>query len=256
VKRCFEALRRDKGFLSSSDGQKRVILEYMLGPTLSPEVAPMRRNRVRLLWANRVEALTRLLKSKSYRGAQPSLAQEHLRDFMCSPTQTVTFLDATARNGHAVVVFGEAHDRKTLSYGRRWVMGKQKRPVARTYAPDPSVQSGWTKPMSDSSIRYHGRAVRLSRRRELALINWVEKSYVFYDDLRAKGVLGELRVAGESAPLVDRVFAALEGMMGDRPIKVVTGQYLAGRRAAEPKAGKKAADSAEPAEPKTPAESS
>ena len=233
VRRALSALVSNHGFAGSSEAQKRALLEYLLGPTLSPEVAPMRRNRVRLIWAYRVEELSRLLTSPKHRKAKPSLAQEHLRDFLCARTQQVTFLDATARNGHAAVVFGQPNNRQTLSYGRRWVMTKRRQPVARIYAPDPSVRSGWTKPMSDASVRYFGRTLKISRRNELHLINWVEKSYLFFDDLQAKGKLGHHRVSVESATLVESALSALETMMGDRPGKSSTGTYLAGHSVLE-----------------------
>ena len=70
----------------------------------------------------------------------------------------------------------------------------------------------------------------VSRSRERALITWIEKSFVFFDDLRARGELGERPVAGESAPFVERALAALEGMYGDRKMKVTTAVYLAGRK--------------------------
>ena len=228
--RAFDLLLKDPGFTESNPPQQRALLDYLLGPALSSEVAPMRRNRMRLVWASRVEQLVALIRSDAHRSVRPSLAREQLRDFLHAPVQEVVFLDATARNGHAAVVFGDPSDRRALSYGRRWVLSRDKRPVARTYAPDPSAHSGWTKPMSDSSIRYHGRSVMVSRSRERALITWIEKSFVFFDDLRARGELGERPVAGESAPFVERALAALEGMYGDRKMKVTTAVYLAGRK--------------------------
>ena len=189
----------------------------------------MRRNRMALWWDGRVEAATRLLRASEYRAATPSLAQEKLRDFMCAPTQTITFMDATARNGHAALVFGEPDNRKALSYGRRWVLTKTRRPTARLHTPDRSIHSGWLKPMSDASIRYYGRLVYTSRNRELALINWIERGHVFFDDLKAQRALGEQRLGGQGSHLVERAFAALEGMMGDSPLKMTTHTYLAGR---------------------------
>ena len=233
---AFEVLIADRGFLASSDPQKRALLDYLLGPILSFDAAPMRRNRVRLLWAGRVAALMRVLQSSAYRGATDVVATEHLRDFMCAPTQKVTFIDATPRNGHAVVIFGEAYDRKTLSYGRRWILGPARRPVPCLYSPDPSVLSGWTKPTIDASIPYHGRVVRISRRRELALVNWIEAGHLFTEDLRAGGGLGARRVTVQEANFVDRAFTALEGMAGDRQLPVTTGIFVSGRSLAEGRA--------------------
>ncbi len=226
--RAFDALLADAGFQASTPAEQRSLVEYLLGPSLSREVAPMRGNRMRLIWTSRVESLMARLRSEEHRSARPTLAREQLRDFLHAPTSKVTFLDATARNGHAAVVFGEPFDRRALSYGRRWTL-RQGQPVARTYAPDPSVHSGWTKPMSDASIRYHGRTVEISRFKERALIGWIEKSYIFFDDFRARGELGEQRVTGEPAPFVENVLTALEGMFGDRPMKSTTAVYLAGR---------------------------
>ena len=228
TRKAFDTLIVDDGFAVSTDHEKRALLEYLIGPEQSAEIAPMRRNRLRLLWTSRVEGLLTLLSKEVYRQARPSLRREHLRDFLHARVRRVLFLDATARNGHALVVFGDPSDRRSLSYGRRWLLGRTKRPVVRTNAPDPSHHSGWTKPMSDASVRYHGQQAVLSRHRERQLISWIETSHTFHDDLRARGKLGKQRISGEPSSFIERALEACTGICAGLPVEMTSGVYLAG----------------------------
>lgn len=229
LSRALEGLLEDEGFCAAGLALRTALLEHLVGPALSPEIAPMRRNRMASVWASRAKELEASLSSKAYQDAPPALRVERLRDFLHAPSREVVFLDATPRNGHALVVFGDPSDRAALSYGRRWVLASDRRPRARLHAPDPSHHSGWTRPMSDASVEYFGRAYRISRHEERQLIGFVEAGHVFHDDLRARG-LGARRVGGTPVCFVERAEAFLVSTTAARAPASTKGIYLAGRK--------------------------
>lgn len=163
------------------------LLRYVGGPTLAANAAPMRRQRIALFWNGRRAALIRLLRDRRFASLAPAAQAHHLRDFLHGRGLDVYFLDATHVNGHGAMVFGAPSDPKSLSYGRRWVVAKHKKPVAKLYNPDPSVRSKWQAPNGASTTEYAFTAYKISRLLELTLIDHVERAYVVSDDLRITG---------------------------------------------------------------------
>lgn len=206
------------------------LVAYLEGPRLSPEIAPMRKNRMELLWLARRREVVQLLVSPRFAGASVDAQRAELREHLSAPVGSVAFLTANEVNGHTLVVFGSPSDPKALSYGRRWVLDPARRPIARTSSPDPSHASGWQRPERDATTTYAVTTVHTSRRDEWKLISWIEQSYTLLDDLRARHALGPTKLGGDAASFVDATLAALLRLVsGLRPALVEHGYVRAGR---------------------------
>jgi hypothetical protein len=214
------------------------LVEWSMGPELAARAAPMRRSRLDLAWNARREELIALLASRAFRRAAPLEEAETLRDFLHQQTRTVWFLNATEINGHAVVVFGDPADPRSICYGRRWILG-DRRPVAKVMCPDPSVQSGWQHPAADGLVPYAAQKVALSRLEERALIGWIEQNYGISDDDRVSSGLGvHAAVPAAAAGMVDAAEETLRRLQSRRGPAAVESLYLrAGRPTQAPTAG-------------------
>ena len=152
------------GLSALTAGEQRDVLGYFIGPRLARGIAPMRKNRMRLMWNGKRQDLLIQLRNPRFRRGSPDDQADTLRSFLHEPTQPLHVLNATSLNGHAVMIFGAPDDRRAMSYGRRWVAARGGGwPQARLYAPDPTVNSGWTKPAMDARTPYAGRCYRLCR---------------------------------------------------------------------------------------------
>ncbi|MEQ8277764.1 MAG: hypothetical protein RMA76_00305 [Deltaproteobacteria bacterium] len=188
------------------------LLRYVAGPNLAANAAPMRRQRIQLFWNGRRSALLRLTRDRRF-ASMPAAAQaNHLRDFLHGRGLELYFLDATHVNGHGALVFGSPSDPKSLSYGRRWVVAKHNKPVAKLYNPDPSVRSKWQTPKGAEDTKYAFCAYKISRHLELTLIDHIERAYVVSDDLRITGrALGvQARAFVRQAEFVTEITELLE----------------------------------------------
>ncbi len=197
------------------------LVRYVGGPTLAANAAPMRRQRVQLFWNVRRASLIRLTRDRRFVSMPPATQAHHLRDFLHGRCLEVYFLDATHVNGHGALVFGAPSDPKSLSYGRRWVVAKHNKPVAKLYNPDPSVRSKWQTPNGAKSTEYAFTAYKISRLLELTLIDHVERAYVVSDDLRitgralgvqARSFVGQAEFVGEVAEFLTQLAAHSGGV--------------------------------------------
>ena len=218
------------GLALLTPAEQRDVLGYYVGPRLARGIAPMRRNRMRLMWnAKRQDLLTRL-RAPAFRRAPPRTQADTVQAFLREAKQPLHVLNATSLNGHAVIIFGAPDDRRALSYGRRWVAARGGGwPQPRLYAPDPSVNSGWSKPAMDGRTPYSGLRYRLSRLEMWRLIGWIETSFVISDDQRATG-LGPGHLGGDAKTFVEDFEKTLRNILSDaRRTKGSPGCFLAGR---------------------------
>lgn len=218
------------GIATLGPAEQRDVLGFFVGPRLAKGIAPMRKNRMRLMWnARRQDLLTRL-RAPAFRRASAQVQADTLTAFFHETVEVIHVMNATALNGHAVIVFGRPDDRRALSYGRRWVAARGGGwPQPRLYAPDPTVSSGWTKPTMDGRTPYSARVYRVSRLESWRLVGWIESSFVISDDHRATG-LGPGHLGGDAKSFVDDFEQTLASLVGDP--KRAAGKpacFLAGR---------------------------
>ncbi len=209
LRRAVGILPTVPGFLGLEVKDQLELVAHLVGPTTAEHIAPMRKNRLELTWSARRAELFELLRRKTFSTAKVELQVEMLRDFIHAPARDVAFLNATELNGHAVIVFGEPADARSWSYGRRWVLSADKRSTAKIYSPDPTVQSGWKKPAVDATTMYAAATVRVSRRTERLLIEWIERGFLIADDLRLRALGAAGGACAQSAGFVDAALAAV-----------------------------------------------
>lgn len=221
-------IAKNKSFRALSAIEQVELIKYAVGPELLTDVPSMRRNRLALGWhTHRADLMRALLVARD---------ADAIREFFHSPTRVVYFLDATALNGHAAIVFGDPADPRSPSYGRRWMLGADSRPLARLFSPDPTVCSGWKKPSSDALTVYAFTSYAISRRDEQALIEWIERSQPIEEKTVKTVVLGPTRVARDRAGFTQQALKVLSTLTRGRKSERASGYMRAGRACEQPRA--------------------
>lgn len=235
LRRALAILPVIPGFLALEVKDQLELLAHLRGPETAPHIAPMRKNRLELIWSARRAELFELLRRKTFATAKVELQVELLRDFMHAPAKSLVFLNATELNGHAAIVFGDPADARALSYGRRWVLSKEKRSTAKIYSPDPTVQSGWKKPAVDATTTYAAATMRISRRAERLLVEWIERGYLIADDVRVRPLGAAGNAKAESASFVDAAMTAVKKIAPGAAVE--RGYMRAGKKVVEEAVG-------------------